>query len=124
LFWGNAVSSHEKELLTDMVVMVTTVNQKIKVTFSKRGLLKYISHLDLMRLFQRALRRSEVPVFITKGFNPHPKLSIMPALKVGEESNGLEAVFKLEGWMRPDEIKTRLQDKLPEGIKILEVKTI
>lgn len=104
--------------------MVTTVSQKINVMFSKTGLLRFISHLDLMRLFQRALRRAEVPVFITKGFNPHPKLSIMPALKLGQESDKLEAVFKLDSLMRTQEIKMRLQDKLPEEIKISEVKTI
>jgi len=104
--------------------MVTIVSQKIKVIFAKTGLLRFISHLDLMRLFQRALRRAGVPVFITKGFNPHPKISVMPALKLGHESDNLEVVFKLDSLMRPEEIKIRLQDKLPEEIKISEVKII
>ncbi|MFH1753393.1 MAG: TIGR03936 family radical SAM-associated protein [Candidatus Omnitrophota bacterium] len=104
--------------------MVTTVSQKIRVKFAKTGLLKFISHLDLMRLFQRGLRRAGIPVFITKGFNPHPRISVMPALKLGLESDGLEAVFKLERWMRTEEVKRRLQGGLPEEIKISEVEII
>ncbi len=97
------------------------VNQKIKVRFAKRGLMRFISHLDLMRLFARAARRSEIKVWITKGFNPHPKISIQPALKLGQESDALEAIFKLDDWERPESIKIRLQAVLPAGIDILEV---
>ena len=94
------------------------MTQKIKVSFDKTGDMAFISHLDLMRLFQRALRRAEVPVEITKGFNPHPRLSIEPALKLGVEGRGMQAVFKLEGWMKTSEIMDRLRKKLPEGIEI------
>ena len=86
--------------------------------------MRFISHLDLMRIFQRASRRAEIPVTISKGFNPHPRISLQPALKLGKESNSLEAVFKLDGWINPLEFKERLQKELPEGIKILEVKII
>ena len=100
------------------------VAQKIRVTFAKTGVLRFISHLDLMRLFQRALRRADIPVTITKGFNPHPRLSIEPALKLGKEMRGLEAVFKLDAWMRPEDLRTHLQEKLPQEIQITEVKII
>ena len=99
------------------------VSQKIRIRFAKTGLMRFISHLDLMRLFQRATRRADIQVAITKGFNPHPRISIQPALKLGVESRTLEAVFKLDGWMRPLELKERLQRKLPEGIELLEVTT-
>ena len=100
------------------------VTQKMKIRFAKKGLMRFVSHLDLMRLFQRASRRAEIPVTITKGFNPHPRISIQPALKLGVESSSLEAVFKLDGWMKPEEVKKSLQKKCPEGIEILEVDII
>jgi radical SAM-linked protein len=100
------------------------VEQKIKIKFAKTGVMRFISHLDLMRLFQRAARRAEIPVTITKGFNPHPRISIQPALKLGLESSDLEAVFKLDEWMRPDEVRLKLQEKLPPEIEISEVNII
>ena len=72
------------------------VNQKLKLRFAKRGMMRFISHLDLMRLFQRAARRAALPVTISKGFSPHPRISIQPALKLGMESDALEAFFKLD----------------------------
>jgi len=59
---------------------------KVTFIFAKRGLMKYISHLDLMRLFMRAVRRAALPIKMTEGFSPHPKLSIKRALKLGLES--------------------------------------
>lgn len=97
------------------------VEALVKVHFAKKGLMRFISHLDLMRLFQRASRRAGIPVSVTKGFNPHPRVSIEPALKLGVEGPHLSARFKLDGWMRPAELKTKLQEKMPEGIEILEV---
>lgn len=95
---------------------------KVIFTFSKRGMMKYISHLDLMRLFMRALRRTELPLKITEGFNPHPKLSIKRALKLGIESDNEEATIILREAIEPEEFKARLQKQLPEGISIKDVK--
>ncbi len=64
---------------------------RINFVFTKKGLIKYISHLDLMRLFMRALRRADLPLKMTEGFSPHPKLSIKRALKLGVESDNEEA---------------------------------
>ncbi len=100
------------------------VNQKIKIRFAKKGIMRFISHLDLMRLFGRAARRAEIPLTITKGFNPHPRISVQPALKLGKESHSLEAFFRLDGWMKPSEFKEKLQQMLPEGIDILEVEIV
>lgn len=95
------------------------MSHKIGVVFTKKGDMKFISHLDLMRLFQRALRRSGLPVYITKGFNPHPKVSIRRALKLGVESDNEEAQFYLDNAdVKPQEFKERLNKQLPEGIKI------
>ncbi|MCX5711951.1 MAG: TIGR03936 family radical SAM-associated protein [Candidatus Omnitrophica bacterium] len=93
---------------------------KIDFVFTQTGLLKYISHLDLMRLFTRAMRRAELPLKLTEGFSPHPKFSIKKALKLGVESGHEEAVAGLNQLIRPEDFKSRLQEQLPEGILIKE----
>ena len=89
--------------------------------FSKTGLMRYISHLDLMRLFMRAMRRAELPLKMTEGFSPHPKLSLKRALKLGIESEHEEASIVLRFPVTPEEFKDRLQKKLPEGIQLKDV---
>ena len=56
---------------------------KLSFVFSKKGAMKYIGHLDLMRLFTRAMRRANLPLKMSEGFSPHPKLSFKRALKLG-----------------------------------------
>lgn len=91
---------------------------KIRFTFTKKGFLKYISHLDLMRLLQRAMRRANLPLKMSEGFSPHPKLSIARALKLGLESENEEASIMLKESMSVDEFKDRLQKQLPQGMEI------
>jgi len=98
------------------------IKQKLIVIFSKKGLIRFISHLDLMRLFQRALRRAQLPIAFTCGFSPHPKMSFKKALKLGLESEAEEASFYIDGWMNTEEFKMRLQGQLPEGITIKTVR--
>jgi radical SAM-linked protein len=98
------------------------MNQKISVTFSKKGDMRFISHLDLMRLFQRSLRRAALPITITKGFNPHPKISMGQALRLGAESSNEEAIFYLDENIDLEEFKTRFNEQLPEGIRIQDAK--
>lgn len=95
-----------------------TMSEKIKVVFSKTGDMRFISHLDLMRLFQRASRRAHIPVTITKGFSPRLKISIMKALKLGVESAGEEAIFYLDEQMSPEYFLKAINRKLPDGIMI------
>ncbi len=80
--------------------------------------MKYISHLDLMRLFQRAMRRADFPLKMTEGFSPHPKLSIKRALKLGLESDNEEASIVLRQSISVDEFKNKLQEQLPQGIEV------
>jgi len=91
---------------------------KMKFVFSKKGMMRFISHLDLMRLFMRAMRRADFPLKMSEGFNPHVKLSIARALKLGLESDGEEAVVVLTMFVRCDDFCRRLQAQLPEGIRI------
>ena len=92
---------------------------KISLAFAKKGRMKYISHLDLMRLFGRALRRADLPFALTQGFSKHPKYSVKRALKLGLESENEEAEFALRENIQPDEFRRRLQEALPEGIEIV-----
>lgn len=83
--------------------------------------MRYISHLDLMRLFARAMRRAELPLKMSEGFSPHPKLSLKRALKLGVESEHEEASIVLRFPVELDDFKNRLQKKLPEGISLKDV---
>jgi len=91
---------------------------KVNFVFTKSGFMRYISHLDLMRLFMRALRRAELPMKMSEGFNPHPKLSIKRALKLGLESEHEEASIIFRESIEPQDFRERLQKQLPEGIFI------
>jgi radical SAM-linked protein len=96
------------------------MDYKVSFVFTKCGLMKYISHLDLMRLFMRGLRRAELPVKFTEGFSPHIKLSIKRALKLGLESSQEEALVILKQPVSPEEFKQRLNAQLPEGVAVKE----
>ena len=80
--------------------------------------MRFISHLDLVRLFQRALRRAGLPVTITKGFSPRLKVSITRALKLGVESENEEAVISLDEPIAAKIFMDLLNKQLPEGIKV------
>ena len=97
------------------------VINKLNFVFSKKGMMKYISHLDLMRLFTRSMRRARLPLKMTEGFSPHPKLSLKRALKLGLESESEEGSILLKEVVSPDDFKARLQKELPEGITIKSV---
>lgn len=102
-------------------VRKSNMNYKVSFVFSKRGQMKYISHLDLMRALTRAMRRADLPLKFTEGFSPHPKLSIKRALKLGLESENEEASILLKERVVPEDFRQRLQEQLPEGIIIKDV---
>lgn len=94
------------------------MNKKILV-FRKDGLLRFVGHLDVMRAFQRALRRADVPLAYSQGFNPHPLMSFASPLSLGYigEKEVLELVLEEP---RDDEfVLTSLNSTLPEGLKVL-----
>ena len=91
--------------------------------FTKRGSIRFISHLALMKAFERTLRRAALPLRMTQGFNRRPRLSFPLPLGVGTE--GLDEVmeFELNGWTSPAEVKERVQAALPPGIEMIRVRT-
>jgi len=77
-----------------------------------------------MRLFQRAVRRANLPVSITKGFSPHLKISITKALKLGIESSNEEAIFYMEKETAPSSFIKMINANLPEGVQVSKVEEI
>ena len=93
-----------------------------RLLFEKTGNAIWISHLDLMRLFQRAFKRAQLPLSHTQGFNPRPSISILLPLSVGVQSHCEMLDFDLDGVEVPcDEIGKRLNDTLVDGIHVLSV---
>ena len=93
-----------------------------RALFEKTGNAVYISHLDLMRLFHRAFKRAGLALKHTQGFNPRPSVSIAMPLSLGMESRCELLDFELEGEpVSNEEVVTRLNDSLIEGVKILSV---
>lgn len=90
-----------------------------RLLFEKTGNAIWISHLDLMRLFQRAFKRAGLPLTHTQGYNPRPSVSIALPLSVGVESRCELLDFNLDGVeVDPEEVKVRLNRALVEGIRV------
>jgi radical SAM-linked protein len=89
--------------------------------FRKKDRMVYISHLNLMTLFRRAIRRAGLPFVLTKGFTPRIKISMPKALKMGQESESEEFSFWLSRAIDPDSLTSAINSELPEGISILKV---
>lgn len=94
----------------------------LRALFQKTGNAVYISHLDLMRLFQRAFKRAGLPLTHTQGFNPRPSVSIALPLSLGVESQCELLDFELEtDTFSNEDICTRLNQALVEGVHVLSV---
>lgn len=94
--------------------------QRIRIKYRKGEEVRFLSHRDLMRAVQRAIRRADLPVAYSQGFNPHMKISWGNALKVGATSEEEFAELQFDGWSKPDEVKIRLNRQLPKGLAILD----
>ena len=94
----------------------------LRMLFCKTENAVWISHLDLMRLFQRAFKRAGLPLTHTQGFNPRPSVSIALPLSVGVESGCELLDFDLEGMdVSAEEICQRLNQALVDGVRVLKV---
>lgn len=95
--------------------------REVRLRFSKTSRLKYISHLDINRAMSRALKRAQIPLWYTEGFNPHPYMSFSLPLSLGVESLCESVDLRIIGDITNDEIKNRLNNVLPQDIKIVDV---
>lgn len=92
--------------------------QRVRIKYKKE--LPYIGHLDVVRLWERAIRRTDLPAAYSEGFNPRQKLSFGPPLPLGFSSECEYLDIYLERWTNPLVVKERLNDILPPGIEITE----
>ena len=95
-----------------------------RLRYKKTGRLRFISHLDLLRLVERAMRRADLRIIFTQGFHPHPRLSFGPALPVGFESIDEYLDISLQVGISPVEVRERMNKGLPDGFQILDVAEI
>ncbi|WP_413175190.1 TIGR03960 family B12-binding radical SAM protein [Anabaena azotica] len=102
----------------------TTKVQRLRVRFGKHGDMALVSHLDLMRLFDRVIRRAGLPVAFTGGFHPHPRMALASALSLGSTSSGEIVDFELTQPMDLGSFREQLISQLPSDIPIYQVEEI
>jgi radical SAM-linked protein len=97
---------------------------KVRIRFRKAGDLRLVSHHDLMRCWERMLRRARLPFHSTAGFNPKPRLVFALSLALGIVGCAEVAELELDADLPPEEIKERLARQAPAGLDILDVERI
>jgi len=97
---------------------------RLRVKFSRGEQLKFISHLDLMRLWERALRRAGIALAYSEGFSPHPRISLAAPLAVGVISHAEVMDIFLEQRLSPSDFLVKVRPQLPDGIEIIEVSVV
>jgi radical SAM-linked protein len=98
--------------------------QRLRMRFGKQGDMRLVSHLDLLRLLDRAVRRAAIPVSFTGGFHPNPRIMVANALPLGATSSGEIVDFELTESMDESSFQERLAAQLPADIPIYEVSEI
>ncbi|MGE5329378.1 MAG: TIGR03936 family radical SAM-associated protein [Deltaproteobacteria bacterium] len=93
---------------------------RLRAKFSKGETVKYISHLDTLRTFERAIRRAGIPITHSQGFNPRPQMSFGLPLSVGVTSDSELVDLEMDEKIKPEEFKERMNSNMPEGFRIIE----
>jgi radical SAM-linked protein len=110
----------KRDLETDLAPLAhQPLPRKLRVSFAKTGVLRYLSHQEVMTALLRAMRRANIPLAYSAGFHPHPRISFGPALSAGVE--GLKEFFDVElsTFMAPSAFVDKLNSRMPEGLSIL-----
>lgn len=97
---------------------------RARITFTKQGALRYTGHLDLHRLWERAMRRAELPLSYSLGYHPQPKISLAAALPLGFSSRGEVLDVRFNEEIAVDEIAVRLKDNLPPDIQVTKIESV
>lgn len=97
---------------------------RVRITFTKQNALRYIGHLDLHKLWERAVRRAELPLAYSQGFHPQPKISLAAALPLGFSSRGEVLDVRLHENLPVERIAKQLSENLPPDIKILNIEEV
>jgi radical SAM-linked protein len=94
---------------------------KVRIKFSKYGAMKFIGHLDMMRFFQKSIRRADIDIKYSEGFSPHQIMSFAAPLGVGIESRGEYLDIEVNSMTTPEAMKAALTQVMTEGVEILDV---
>lgn len=94
---------------------------KLRIRFGKKGMVKFIGHLDIMRYFQKAFRRAGVDIRYSQGFHPHPYLSFASPLGVGLESSGEYLDIEVNTCGDLEEMKAAINAEMVEGITVYSI---
>lgn len=97
---------------------------KVRVKFAKEGAMKFIGHLDIMRYFQKAIKRAGLDVAFSEGFSPHMIMSFASPLGVGITSTGEYFDMELKSATSSSDMVKRLSDSMAEGMKILSIRQV
>jgi len=117
-----AIAEHESEPTQD--VAPPRVAHRVRLRFAKRGDLRLVSHHDLMRCLERTLRRAELPVAKSQGFNPRPKATFALAMGLGIEGRREILDLELTEPIPASEVLRRLQAESPPGFDFVEAETL
>jgi len=125
----HAVEAEEKECIipppqapTSFPLLKTV--QRMRLRFARRGAVRFLSHLEQIEVFRRAIRRAGLPVLYTGGFHPQPKISFGPAVSVGYESTSEYIEIEFARRIEPAEISAKLSPELPPGYELLASRRI
>jgi radical SAM-linked protein len=95
--------------------------QRLRVRYAKRGRMRFTSHRDFSRAFERAVARARIPMAYSSGFNPHPRISYAGAAPTGSASEAEYLEIGLATRSAPDDVLAALADALPDGLDVLRV---
>ncbi|MBC9225743.1 DUF2344 domain-containing protein [Aeromicrobium sp. 636] len=95
--------------------------QKLRIRYAKRGRMRFTSHRDFARAFERAIRRAALPIAHSSGYSPHPKISYAGASPTGAASEAEYLEIGLIRAMEPAEVQAALDEALPTGLDIIDV---
>jgi radical SAM-linked protein len=104
--------------------MMQAAAQRVRITFAKDAAVRFISHLDLVRAWERALRRGGLPLAYSQGFNPRPRLFFASAVPVGVTSSSELLDILLAQALADDQIRTALVGQLPAGLRLLALESV
>lgn len=121
---GAYASSNAQSATINSRLLDSLSRTKVRIAFSKTGILRHLSHQEVITAILRAIKRAGIPVIYSGGFNPHPKISFGPALPTSIE--GLNEYFDMEvpEPINPTDLLMRLNAELPEGLCALEAAPI
>lgn len=97
---------------------------RIRIKFAKRGYMKFIGHLDTMRYFQKVMRRADVDMMYSEGFNPHQKMSFAAPLGVGRTSEGEYMDIEVKSTLDSNTMLERINAQMVEGMEVLSYRLL